>query len=220
MYRIEPAPDSAEQAQATARYQPQPALTSSRQNPPDLVIDATQQLLQRTDLGTGAARASGRRQRASGARLTSREWEMPLAAAWWANSGRSSGPGALRLAAGISHARGLTQATTRAGNTRGLPTRGASASPSIPCPQYRRRHLRAVSSQMPSRSAIAGSPCLPQRAAQSVIAAPGETALRRAGTGIPAQRAQQFARGVGPARRLVLWRPRARAAARFRSRDR
>ena len=35
------------------------------------------------------------------------------------------------------------------------PGRGASASPSRPCSQYRRRHLRAVSWQIPSRPAIA-----------------------------------------------------------------
>ena len=79
---------------------------------------------------------------------------MPLAAAWRASSGQVQRATGVQLAAGISHARALTPATTRAPNTRGLPGRGASASPSMPCSQYWRRHLRAVSSQMPSRSAI------------------------------------------------------------------
>lgn len=80
---------------------------------------------------------------------------MPLAAAWRASSGQVQRASGILLAAGSSHARALTPATTVAGNTRGLPGRGASASPSIPCAQYRRRHLRAVSAQMPSRPAIA-----------------------------------------------------------------
>ena len=78
----------------------------------------------------------------------------PLAAAWRASSGQVQRARGSPLEAGISHARALTPATTRAGNTRGLPGRGASASPAMPCSQYRRRHLRAVSSQRPSRSAI------------------------------------------------------------------
>ena len=80
---------------------------------------------------------------------------MPLATAWRASSGQVHRASGAPLAAGISQARAFTSATTRAGKTRGLPGRGASASPSRPCSQYRRRHLRAVSSQMPSRSAIA-----------------------------------------------------------------
>jgi len=78
----------------------------------------------------------------------------PLAAAWRANSGQLQRTNGAPLAAGISHAKALTPATTRAGNTRGLPERGASAKPSMPCSQYRRRHLRTVSSQTPSRRAI------------------------------------------------------------------
>ena len=80
---------------------------------------------------------------------------MPAAAAWRASSGQVQRASGFPLAAGGSQARALTSATTRAGNVRGRPGRGASASPARPCWQYRRRHLRAVSSQMPSRAAIA-----------------------------------------------------------------
>jgi hypothetical protein len=79
---------------------------------------------------------------------------MPLATAWRASSGQVQRASGVPFAAGISHARAFTSATTRAGNTRGLPGRGASASPPMPCSQYRRRHLRAVSPQVPSRCAI------------------------------------------------------------------
>ena len=80
---------------------------------------------------------------------------MPLSAAWRASSGQVQRASGIPLTAGSSQARALTSATTRAGNLRGRPGRGASASPSRPCSQYRRRHLRAVSSQIPSRPAIA-----------------------------------------------------------------
>jgi hypothetical protein len=79
---------------------------------------------------------------------------MPLAAVWRDSSGQVQRASGAPLAAGISHASALTPATTRAGNTRGLPGRGASARPSMPRSQYRRRHLRTVSSQIPSRCAI------------------------------------------------------------------
>ena len=54
-----------------------------------------------------------------------------------------------------------------AGNTRGLPGRGASHSPSGPFSRYRRRHLRTVSGQMASRRAISLFPAPP--AASSTI---------------------------------------------------
>jgi len=80
---------------------------------------------------------------------------MPLETAWRASSGQVQRASGVPLAVGSSQARALTSATTRPGNLRGRPGRGASASPSRPCSQYRRRHLRAVSWQIPSRPAIA-----------------------------------------------------------------
>jgi len=80
---------------------------------------------------------------------------MPAAAASRASSGQVQRASGFPLAAGSSQARALTSATTRAANLRGRPGRGASASPSMPLSQYRRRHLRAVSSQTPARTAIA-----------------------------------------------------------------
>ncbi|HEY3036345.1 MAG TPA: hypothetical protein VGJ54_17020 [Streptosporangiaceae bacterium] len=79
---------------------------------------------------------------------------MPLATAWRASSGQAQRARGVPLAAGSSHARANTSATTGAGNPRGRPGRGAPARPAMPCSQYRRRHLRAVSWQVPSRSAI------------------------------------------------------------------
>ena len=79
---------------------------------------------------------------------------IPSAAALRASSGQVQRASGVPLSAGISHARALTPATTAAGNTRGLPGRGASESPFTPFSQYRRRHLRAVSSQVPGRLAI------------------------------------------------------------------
>ena len=60
---------------------------------------------------------------------------MPPSAAWQASSGQVQRARGVPPEAGISHARALTPATTRAGNTRGLPGRGASASPSMPYSQ-------------------------------------------------------------------------------------
>ena len=117
---------------------------------------------------------------------------MPLAAAWRASSGQVQRANGVPLAAGSSQARAFTSATTRAGNMRGRPGRGASASPSRPCSQYRRRHLRAVSSQIPSRPAIAEFAVPP--AASSTIRARITSrygAVARAGTGTPAQRGQR-----------------------------
>jgi len=63
---------------------------------------------------------------------------MPLETAWRASSGQVQRASGVPLAVGSSQARALTSAT-----------------PSRPCSQYRRRHLRAVSWQIPSRPAIA-----------------------------------------------------------------
>jgi hypothetical protein len=81
---------------------------------------------------------------------------IPAAAACRASSGQVQRASGFPLPAGGSQARALTSATTRAGNFRGRPGRGASPSPATPCWQYRRRHLRAVSSQTPSWAATAG----------------------------------------------------------------
>jgi hypothetical protein len=58
------------------------------------------------------------------------------AAAWRARSGRAQRARGVPLAAGISHVSAFTSATTAVGNLRGLPGRGASASPPVPCSQY------------------------------------------------------------------------------------
>ena len=112
------------------------------------------------------------------------------AAAFRASSGHVQRASGVPLAAGISHARALTPATTAAGNTRGLPERGASESPSRPFSQYRRRHLRAVSSQTPSSCARSCSSRrrLP-RAGRCAPAAPAGTGPWPGETGTPAERA-------------------------------
>jgi len=60
---------------------------------------------------------------------------MPLAAAWRASSGQVQRATGVPLEADISHARALTPATRRAGNTRGLP--GAVRRPVPRCPALR-----------------------------------------------------------------------------------
>jgi len=93
----------------------------------------------------------------------------PLAAVFLASSGQVHRASGVPLSAGSSQARAFTPATTAAGNTRGRPALGASASPSRPFSQYRRRHLRAVSAQVPSLLAISLFPA--PTAASSTIRA-------------------------------------------------
>ena len=113
---------------------------------------------------------------------------MPLAAAWRASSGQVQRARGVPLEAGISRARALTPATTRAGNTRGLPGRGASASPasrpgcrsraeparSRPArpaqrgrarqgPRHRHRPARAVGRAVHHRPRPQGTPACPPR---------------------------------------------------------
>jgi hypothetical protein len=95
---------------------------------------------------------------------------VPLAAALQASSGQVQRASGVPLAAGISQASAFTCATTPAGKERGLPGRGAPASPSRALRQYRRRHLRAVSAQVPGRRAISQSGASP--AASSPTAPP------------------------------------------------
>jgi hypothetical protein len=86
--------------------------------------------------------------------------ETPRVIASRANSGQVHRVSGTPAWAGSSQARALTSATTAAGNTRGRPLQGRSASPTPPCWQNRLRHLRTVSSCTPNRRAMAalGSP--------------------------------------------------------------
>ena len=73
------------------------------------------------------------------------------------------------LSAGSSQASAFTSATTVAANARGRPGRGRSRSPSRPCSQNRRRHLRTVSSVTPRPRAIAAF-AAPSAAANTIRA--------------------------------------------------
>jgi hypothetical protein len=88
---------------------------------------------------------------------------MPLAASWRASSGQVQRARGVPFEAGISHARALTPATMRAGNTRGLPGRGA---PAAGAAATRRGDIRP-----PSRCPRPGPPPRPGRTAEHLVGA-------------------------------------------------
>ena len=86
-----------------------------------------------------------------------------------ASSGHDHRDNGTPCSAGSSHANALTWAMVTASKTRGRPERGRSARPSRPRPANRDRHLRTVSTVIPSRRAITALGC-PSAAANTIRA--------------------------------------------------
>ena len=97
------------------------------------------------------------------------EAPMPRRAASDANSGQDHFASGVSLSPGRSHANAFTSATTEAANARGRPVRGKSRTPSRPCSQKRRRHLRTVSTVTARSRAIAAF-AAPSAAASTIRA--------------------------------------------------